>query len=100
MTLYQKYRRYKSGARKYIAIKGGKEKYVYAESLAHAQTKFLMWHIYRAPTFFERIRDTICHTSIKRFYWQLTWLNSITWEHGNPKIYRWGYWNFKLRGRK
>lgn len=33
---------------------------------------------------------------IKRFYWKLKWLNSITSENGDPKIYRWGYWNFRF----
>lgn len=27
-------------------------------------------------------------------YWKPKWLNSITWEEGQPKIYRWLFWGY------
>ncbi len=47
-TLYQKYRRYRNGMRKYFATKNDQIRHVYAESAEHAQTKYLTWTIYKA----------------------------------------------------
>lgn len=37
------------------------------------------------------------NTSIRKWYWKMTLLNSISRCENDPYIYRWGYWNIFVK---
>lgn len=45
-------------------------------------------------------KGKIYRKSCNRFYLLPKWLNCITWDPGDPMIYRWGYWHFSFDTKK
>ena len=68
LTLYQKYRRFKAGNRKYLAVKNKEKRIVYAASTEHAQLKYPTWSIFKAPLFFAKIYRKTLDNSKRRVY--------------------------------
>jgi hypothetical protein len=42
------------------------------------------------------------HKGTRRWwtYWKPKWLNSISWEEGQPKIYQWLWWGYTFNNKK
>ena len=99
MTKYQKLRAYLAGKRQYRAVRHNSDRTLsvrqfYASSIEQeqAQAKFPDRIIYRLCFSISYSRKYI-----KRFYWRAKWINCMIYEYSRePKLYRWGYWNFSL----